>query len=186
MSTVHARLSLALAVSCLLLACGQQQPGPSPNRERATSQQERLEQLVERRTVRARAIGEGDAARKAARRELKRIRSIRGEELITGLTLLRYGSDGSGDPPDWQQNGPNATRVPNHDPAAVRAALKAIAEDRIVLTGAAKGSEISAGHIDPRVLTVLTELARTHQIVVNSLRLTHPRTVQDAYGNPVL
>jgi hypothetical protein len=48
MSTVHARLSAA-AVSCLLLACGQQQPEPSPTRERVTSQHERLERLVERR-----------------------------------------------------------------------------------------------------------------------------------------
>jgi hypothetical protein len=161
---------------------GGPQDGERTLTDREHVRRARLETL---RHQRDRALANADTHGEAAGEELDRIRSVKGESLAPAGRLLRYGSDGTGDPRNWQQSGPHATKVPNHDPSIVSHALAAIATGRLTIAGAATTAEIRTGLIDPRILRVLLDVSSRHTITVNSLRVSHPEDVQDRYGNPV-
>jgi hypothetical protein len=61
---------------------------------------------------------------------------------------------------------------------------QATAQGRIQLIGAATADEVRSGLIDNRVLGVLLAFSGRHRLQVNSLRVSHPRGVQDDLGTP--
>lgn len=140
----------------------------------------RLEQL---RVERDAALSEVATQRRAATLEIRRLAHVHGRASASQFTL-RYGSDQTGDPQPWVQSGPEATPAPNSSPEAIQAFKAVESAGRILLVGAAKQEEIDRGLIDNRLLQLLTALARQHRLVVNSLRISHPVTVQDELGTP--
>jgi hypothetical protein len=120
--------------------------------------------------------------RARATSELLRLRRVHGRDTAQRFEL-RYGSLGF-DPPGWAQAGPHATRVPNSSPSGIARFEAARASGRIALGGAAEPEEVARGLIDDRLLRLLAVLAETHRLQITSLRLSHPRTVQDELGTP--
>ena len=146
-------------------------------------QAERLARLEQRHATREKALATVNAQRDRALAELQRIEEVRGRS-AAAIKATRYGSDGTGDPDPWVQSGARATPAPNTVPATLAAFSAAQSSGQIRLVGAARQSEISEGLIDDRVLRALLALSANHRLEVNSLRVSHPRSVQDDLGTP--
>jgi hypothetical protein len=146
-------------------------------------QHAREQQLQRRLDRRDGALSVVTGQRRRAAVELLRLQRVRGR--ASGQTFtLRYGSDGSGDPAGWKQAGAQATKAPNSTAATIARFAAARAAGRIELVGAATAQEITGGLIDDRVLLTLIALSGAHRLQVNSLRVSHPATVQDELGTP--
>lgn len=177
-----AALSVGLSGSS---GCGETVPSVDPNAQRQVAQRKatREARLAGRQRVRDSEIDLVSEQRRAAGRELRLMARVKGRP-ARGAPQSRYGSDRTGDPPGWRQAGARATRAPNSDQEAIAAFRRAAAAGRIELVGAAKWEEVDRGLIDSRLLVLLDSLSRSVSITVNSLRISHPRTVQDEIGTP--
>lgn len=145
-------------------------------------QAERLQRLAERHAERDGVLASIATQRQRALDELHRIEHVGGR--ITGVQSTRYGSDGTGDPTPWVQSGARATKAPTSTALTIAHFEQANAHGRIQLIGAATVDEVRRGLIDDRVLGVLLALSERHRLQVNSLRVSHPRDVQDDLGTP--
>jgi hypothetical protein len=170
----------AALVLVALAGCGSAAAPPASDPQLAAVQSERVLRLRERQSERGTALSEVAGQRRRATAELRRLQQVHGHD-TTPRFELRYGSDGTGDPPAWTQTGPDATRAPTSTPETI---ARFQASDRIELVGAAKREEITRGLIDDRVLEVLLTLAERHFLTINSLRISHPQAVQDELGTP--
>jgi hypothetical protein len=188
LAAVGAAVLFALStLTVVLLATRPARPAPAAETAPALAarQQARLDRLEDLRHQRDRALGSASNAGRKAADELDRLQTVRGESLAPAGQLMRYGSDGTGDPTHWVQNGSHATKAPNSDPAATAAALAAVSSGRLRIQAPASENEIRDELLDSRILRIVVAVAEAHIITVTSLRISHPESVQDRYGNPV-
>jgi hypothetical protein len=175
---------LAAVIAAAAAGCGSAQPpSATPDGVIQARQTERLKRLAQRHDERDQVLSRVTAQRQVALAELRRMEQVKGRSK-EGIKGSRYGSDGTGDPEPWLQSGANATRAPNSRPETIAAFQAAVAAGRIRLVGAASGAEVARGLIDDRVLGMLLVLSQRHRLEVNSLRVSHPKSVQDDLGTP--
>ena len=166
-------------------ACsGQGSSAVTPDAVVAERQAERLQRVADRHARRDEVLDRVAEQRDRALDELRRIERVRGRSKASATLASRYGSDGTGDPSPWRQNGKDATKAPNSTPQTITRFVAAQRAGRIRLVGAAKQHEVSDGLIDDRILRLLIEMSADHRLDVNSLRVSHPRHVQDDLGTP--
>jgi hypothetical protein len=184
--------ALAFIVVIVLAGCGAQaDPAPNGTASVAVAQQwrqtHRLELFVARQEDQAAAMRSLRHERDRASLERMALTQLATEnEPSAGDTSgMRYGSTETGDPIPWEQRGARATRAPDSEPATIERFMSAVAAGRITLVGAAKPAEVTDGLIDDRVLRLLLVLSQRHRLTVNSLRISHPESVQDDRGSAV-